>query len=162
MKKIMGLISLVLTFGCLTGCNNTNTEITEKLLKSMKKEKIVEKNIELIDEVNDMFVGYIYNKTKYYIYKEENGDLIAISFTNNIHEDLNCKYIVTLYNDVVLNNDFKYLEDTGTYEQFYTYKDGSSTDKNKYLLKDKNTYYVYEQESLFGTKYKFKLQKQEL
>ena len=160
MKKII-IFSLLIVFGlvCLTGCNNTNTETTEKLLKSMKKENIVEKNIELIDEVNDMFIGYMYNKTKYYIYKEEDGNLIAINFINNIHKEHNHKYIVTLYKDVSLNNDFKYLEDTGKYEQFYTYKDGTKTDKNKYLLKDENRYYVYEEESLFGTKYKFELQK---
>lgn len=58
-----------------------------------------------------------------------------------------------------MNNDVEYLDDTSSSEQFYTYKDGTSTDKNKYIFKEEIKYVVYEKESLFSTKYNFKLEK---
>ena len=158
MKKLIGLMCLVLTVICLTGCN-ANSEVVDKLLSSMKKQKIVEKDIELIDEVDSVFTGYLYSKTKYYIYETKDGKLLAITYIKDIHAENDYDYLVTIYKDVELNNDVEYLDDKSKYEQTYSYIDGSVTDKNKYILNEKDKYAVKEKDSLLSTKYIFELRK---
>lgn len=159
MKKILLCLLTFLGIIFLSGCNNVNVEKVEELLNSMKKQKIVEKDIELVDEVSSVYTGYLYSKTKYYIYETNDNKLLAISYENNIHAKNDYDYIITIYNNLGINDDVEYLDDTSGSEQFYTYKDGTSTDKNKYIFKEEIKYVVYEKESLFSTKYNFILKK---
>lgn len=157
-KKIVLCLLVVFSLICLTGCD-INSEVIDKLLESMKKQNIVEKDVELVDEVESVFTGYLYSKTKYYIYEAKDGKLLAINYKNNIHAETDYDYLVTIYKDVDLNNDVEYLDDKSKYEQTYSYKDGSVTDKNKYILNEKDVYEVNEKDSLFSTKYNFELKK---
>ena len=162
MKKIISLISLVLIVGCLTGCTS-NSETVDILFNKLQKQKIVDKNLELVDKVHYIDAGYIPSGETYYIYKNKDDKLISISYdTTTIFENGEYDYLVTIYYGVNINDDvviYDNKEDAQNRAKVYSYEDGTYTSDNKYNLSNEKKYEVYKKKSLFGTKYKFELQK---
>lgn len=152
MKKI--ILSMVLLF-CLTlmtGCN-ANSEAVDGILKTLKKEKIVDKNLVLIDTQTQVGTVLFLTKDTYYIYKTKDSKLIAIKYTSDKMSDKVHDYTVTIYNDVT-SNEIEYIDDTSYLDIYYTYQDGKKSESQKYSISGEKSYNVYEKKGFFKTKYK--------
>ena len=161
-KKIIFSLSIIFGLICLTGCES-NSETVDILLNNLQKQKIVDKNLDLIDKVHYTNGGYIPSSATYYIYKNKDNQLIAISYdTKTIFEYGDYEYLVTIYYDVDVNTDVVIYDNREEAEQravVYSYMDGTYTSKNKYNLSNIKKYNVYKKKILLFTKYKFELQK---
>lgn len=152
-KKIILSLLVICGFLCLTGCD-TNKETSDSLLKTLQNEKIVDNNLTLLDKVSKIGTTLFYSQTTYYIYENNNGKLIAISYDTNISSKNDYDYSVAIYYDVSINNNIEYFDDDTTLENYYAYQDGKKSEDNKYNLENKTDYLVYESKSLFSkTKY---------
>ena len=148
MKKIILSLMLLLGFICLTCCDS-NSNSVNGMFSSLKKEGIIDNNLVLIDKVTKTSTTLFLTKTTYYIYENEDSELIAINYNTNISSDNDYDYFVTIYNDVSAN-DVEYVDDPTNSETYYTYQDGKKSESNKYEFSNKKTYNVYEENPLFS------------
>lgn len=153
MKKILLSLFVVVSMFCLTACDSSSENV-DNLLTAFQKEKIVNTDLTLVDKVSKIGTTLFYSQTTYYIYENNNNELIAINYDTNISSKKEYDYSVAIYYDVSINN-VEYLNDDTTLESYYSYQDGKKSEYNKYNLEDKIEYLVYESKSLFSkTKYK--------
>ncbi len=153
MKKILLSLFVVVSMFCLTACDSSSENV-DNLLTAFQEEKIVNTDLTLVDKVSKIGTTLFYSQTTYYIYENNNNELIAINYDTNISSKNEYDYSVAIYYDVSINN-VKYLNDDTTLESYYSYQDGKKSEYNKYNLEDKIEYLVYESKSLFSkTKYK--------
>lgn len=154
MKKILLSLLVVFSIFCLTACDSSNQSV-DNLLIALQKEKIVDTDLTLIDKVSKIGTTLFYSQTTYYIYENNNGNLIAINYDTDISSKNDYDYLITIYSNVTINNDIEYLDDDTTLESYYSYQDGKKSEYNKYNLEDKIDYLIYESKPLFSkTKYK--------
>ena len=158
MRKIICFaLILVLSLTFLTGCDASPKDVN-KLLKTMEKQKIVDKKVQLVDTVYCRSSGLFPSSTQYYIYKSDSG-LIAIHYERIISKNYKYTFMVTIYNNVTLNNGtVEYVEDASTHSFYCIYQDGTISIQNKYVFNDENKteYKVYEGIGLFSKRYIFK------
>lgn len=153
MKKILLSLFVVVSMFCLTACDSSSENV-DNLLIAFQEEKIVNTDLTLVDKVSKIGTTLFYSQTTYYIYENNNNELIAINYDTNISSKNEYDYSVAIYYDVSINN-VEYLNDDTTLESYYSYQDGKKSEYNKYNLEDKIEYLVYESKSLFSkTKYK--------
>ncbi len=153
MKKILLSLFVVVSMFCLTACDSSSENV-DNLLTAFQEEKIVNTDLTLVDKVSKIGTTLFYSQTTYYIYENNNNELIAINYDTNISSKNKYDYSVAIYYDVSINN-VEYLNDDTTLESYYSYQDGKKSEYNKYNLEDKIEYLVYESKSLFSkTKYK--------
>lgn len=153
MKKILLSLFVVVSMFCLTACDSSSENV-DNLLTAFQEEKIVNTDLTLVDKVSKIGTTLFYSQTTYYIYENNNNELIAINYDTNISSKNEYDYSVAIYYDVSINN-VEYLNDDTTLESYYSYQDGKKSEYNKYNLEDKIEYLVYESKSLFSkTKYK--------
>lgn len=153
MKKILLSLLVVVSMFCLTACDSSS-ESVDNLLTALQEEKIVDTDLTLVDKVSKIGTTLFYSQTTYYIYENNNNELIAINYDTDISSKNEYDYSVTIYYDVSINN-VEYLNDDTTLESYYSYQDGKKSEYNKYNLEDKIEYLVYESKPLFSkTKYK--------
>lgn len=153
MKKILLSLFVVVSMFCLTACDSSSENV-DNLLTAFQEEKIVNTDLTLVDKVSKIGTTLFYSQTTYYIYENNNNELIAINYDTNISSKNEYDYSVAIYYDVSINN-VEYLNDDTTLESYYSYQDGKKSEYNKYNLEDKIEYLVYESKSLFlKTKYK--------
>lgn len=151
-KILLSLLVLCCTF-CLVGCNSSN-ETVDNLLTALQEEQIVDKDLELIDEVVGVNVGTTISRTTYYIYKNQNSELIAINYDTNIYSKYDFDYSITIYSKVSINNDIEYLDDDKIPEHYYIYQNDEKSEYNKYNLENQTIYLISESKPLFSkTKY---------
>lgn len=153
MKKILLSLFVVVSMFCLTACDSSSENV-DNLLTAFQEEKIVNTDLTLVDKVSKIGTTLFYSQTTYYVYENNNNELIAINYDTNISSKNKYDYSVAIYYDVSINN-VEYLNDDTTLESYYSYQDGKKSEYNKYNLEDKIEYLVYESKSLFSkTKYK--------
>lgn len=153
MKKILLSLFVVVSMFCLTACDSSSENV-DNLLTAFQEEKIVNTDLTLVDKVSKIGTTLFYSQTTYYIYENNNNELIAINYDTNISSKNEYDYSVAIYYDVSINN-VEYLNDDTTLESYYSYQDGKKSEYNKYNLEEKIEYLVYESKSLFSkTKYK--------
>lgn len=153
MKKILLSLLVVVSMFCLTACDSSS-ESVDNLLTALQEEKIVDTDLTSVDKVSKIGTTLFYSQTTYYIYENNNNELIAINYDTDISSKNEYDYSVTIYYDVSINN-VEYLNDDTTLESYYSYQDGKKSEYNKYNLEDKMEYLVYESKPLFSkTKYK--------
>lgn len=152
MKKIVLSLVLLLGFVCLTGCDS-NTDAVDGMLNALKNDGIVDKNLVLVDKVTKTGTTLFLTKTTYYIYKNQDSNLVAINYNTDVSSKNDYDYSVTIYNDVSVS-DVEYIDDSSNPETYYTYQDGKKSESNKYSLSNQKVYNVYEKKPLFSkTKY---------
>lgn len=153
MKKILLSLLVVVSMFCLTACDSSS-ESVDNLLTALQEEKIVDTDLTLVDKVSKIGTTLFYSQTTYYIYENNNNELIAINYDTDISSKNEYDYSVAIYYDVSINN-VEYLNDDATLESYYSYQNGKKSECNKYNLEDKMEYLVYESKPLFSkTKYK--------
>lgn len=162
--ELMKKVILFVLFMCLTlilvGCESNDDEKTS-LFHQMEKQKIINNGYNQIDIVSICSLETEICKCKnYYVYKNNNSQMIAINFEKNISKYGEHDHVITLYNNVIENSSFNYIEknEANCYEYtYYKYENGDLTNNNKYDFNDdnKNTYYVTKEKSFFSTKYIF-------
>lgn len=160
-NKIIVFFILLSFILILSGCESSNKD-KDILFKQLKKQKIIDNDYKLIDVVTEIGPALEHcNSSTYYIYKNDNGNMIAIRYESGILKDCNCNHIVSIYYSVTKQNDYKLLtadmDEANCWEHtYYKYENGDLTDKNKYSLDGSaRVYYVNIKKSLFGTKYIF-------
>lgn len=152
MKKIVLSLVLLLGFVCLTGCDS-NVDAVDGMLKALKNDGIVDKNLVLVDKVTKTGTTLFLTKTTYYIYENQDSKLIAINYNTDVSSKNDYDYSVTIYNDVSVS-DVEYIDDSTNPETYYTYQDGRKSESNKYEFSNQKAYNVYEKKPLFSkTKY---------
>lgn len=154
MKKILLSLLIVVSMFCLTACDSSSESI-DNLLTALQKEKIVDKNLKLIDKEVDINAGIHISRTTYYIYENQNSELIAINYNTNIYSKNDYDYSITIYSNVTMNNDIEYLDDDASPESYYVYADGKKSKSSKYDFGNSTKYLVYKSKPLFSkTKYR--------
>lgn len=152
------LLSIILI---LSGCESSDKD-KDILFKQMKNNKIIDSDYELVDVVTKVGPALEHcSSSTYYIYKNNNENMIAIRYESGIFNDCKCNHIVSIYYSVTKQNDYKLLtsdmDEVNCWEHtYYKYENGDLTDKNKYSLDGSaRVYYVNIKKSYFGTKYIF-------
>lgn len=154
MKKILLSLLIVVSMFCLTACDSSSENV-DNLLTALQKEKIVDKNLKLIDTEVDINAGIHISRTTYYIYENQNSELIAINYDTDIYSKNDYDYSITIYSNVTINNDIEYLDDDASPESYYVYADGKKSESSKYDFGNSTRYLVYESKPLFSkTKYR--------
>lgn len=156
-KKILLCLLVIIEIICLTGCDSSN-ETVNILFDSLKKQKIVDNDLKLVDSFTDINAGIIPSRNTYYIYENTEGELLAINYDTNIFSEE--KYSITIYYDVEINSDiviYENEEEILNKERFFLYEDETYTIENKYNLMEEKQYVVHKKRFLFFTKYKFEL-----
>lgn len=134
----------VITHNFVKSIDKINTTINnDTIIEILQDENIISKNLNLIDTVTEVDAGVIPHRYTYYIYQENGGVIIAIYYKiNTITKD---NFTVKLYNDLKVQESIEYIYgDTGEYDLFYIYKDGSVSETNKYfdIRNGYKTYFV--------------------
>lgn len=137
---------------CLTGCDS-NVDAVDGMLNALKSDGIVDENLVLVDKVTKTGTTLFLTKTTYYIYENQDSNLVAINYNTDVSSKNDYDYSVTIYNDVSVS-DVEYIDDSTNPETYYTYQDGKKSESNKYSLSNQKVYNVYEKKPLFSkTKY---------
>lgn len=154
MKKILLSLLVVVGMFCLTACDS-NSENVDNLLTALQEEKIVDTDLTLVDKVSKIGTTLFYSQTTYYIYENNNNELIAINYDTDISSKNDYDYSITIYSNVTINNDIEYLDDDASPESYYVYADGKKSESSKYDFGNSTRYLVYESKPLFSkTKYR--------
>ena len=160
MNKFILLTLCIFCIAALTGCESDNDDRT-KMFSEMENQQIILKGYNKFDMVSICHLEVeICKCDNYYIYKDNNSNMIAINYEKNISKYGNHDYVVTLYNNVFETNDFNNIskDEANCFEHtYYKYENGNLTNNNKYIFSDtsKKTYYVEMKKNLFSTRYIF-------
>ena len=152
MKKIVICILAMIMCISMFGCSSSGGE-DKSVLASLKKEKIIDNDFELIDEVTDIYTVNFRTEYTYSIYENDDEELIAI-FYDEAHSDDEYDYIIRIYNDVT-TRDVEYIDDASGLDEYCVYKDGTKSEENKYDMSDVEIYYAYKKPSKLGISYEF-------
>lgn len=154
MKKILLSLLIVVSMFCLTACDSSSENV-DNLLTALQKKKIVDIDLTLVDTESKIGTTLFYSQTTYYIYENNNNELIAINYDTDIYSKNDYDYSITIYSNVTINNDIEYLDDDSSPESYYVYADGKKSESSKYDFGNSTRYLVYESKSLFSkTKYR--------
>lgn len=165
-KGLIGLVAIliivVLGFGGYIVYDKVLNGVKEKkeiftsidnneIVRILQDSNIINRNIELIDTVEEIDSGVIPHRYKYYIYQDNNDNIIAIYYkTNTITKD---NFTIEIYSDVVVDENIEYIYgDTGKYGLFYIYKDGNASESNKYGFGNKKTYTIIKNDKGYSVK----------
>lgn len=108
----------------------------DTIIEILQDKNIISKSLNLIDTVTEINVGVIPHRYTYYIYQEDNGNIIAVYYkTNTITKD---NFTVKVYNNLIVGENSDYIND----DTSYRYSDGSVSEINKYFS-IRNDYKVY-------------------
>lgn len=122
---------------------STNTN-NDTIVEILQDKNIISEDLNLIDIVTEVDAGAIPHRYTYYIYQEDDGNIIAIYYkTNTITKD---NFTVKIYDNLNVQENIEYIYgDTGEYGVFYSYRDGSVSETNKYfdtIINDYKTYSI--------------------
>lgn len=153
MKRLVICILIMIMSISLFGCYSNGGE-DKSVLKSLKDEKIVDKDLELIDEVTDVYTVNGRQEYTYSIYENDDAELVAIFYENKSRSNTDYDYVIRIYTDVTVD-EVEYIDDIRSLDQYYKYKDGKISENNKYDMSSMKEYYAYKKESMSGVSYKF-------
>ncbi len=153
MKKVLiCLIGIIALIG-MTGCD-ASRDTSESIFSSLKKEKIVDKNLEFVETVTSKTISFVIDSNTYYIYRDSKNNFVAIQYSScNGDYTCNADYKVSVYN-ATLNEEIIYIdeEEIGGKEYYYIFDD-KYAENNKYNLTLTKEYLVTEKSKLFKGKY---------
>lgn len=147
MKKIVLFMLMVSMAVSMSGCVFTYGEVDQDYFEILQKEDVVDEDFELIDEVTEVSYGIGWNKYISYIYENEDGELIEISFSEPGEDD---EYIYKVYISEVTIRDVEYEDDDYSGDYYFSYDDGKKSIENKYESDDEEEYYIYEKKGFLG------------
>ena len=153
MKRLVICILMLIMSISLFGCYSNGGE-DKNVLESLKDEKIVDKDFELIDEVTEIYTVNGRTEYTYSIYENDDSELIAIYYQKISDSDSDYDYIVRIYTDVTMD-EVEYIDDTSYLDGYCKYKDGKKSETNKYEMYDVKAYYAYKKESKLKVSYSF-------
>lgn len=153
MKRLVICLLMIIMIIGIFGCSSSGGE-DKSVLESLKDEKIVDKDLKLIDEVT--YIGTVLFRTEYTysIYENDDSELVAIFYKKSSSSDDDYDYLVRIYSDVTTNK-VEYIDDVSSLDTYYKYKDGKTSETNKYDMSDVKEYYAYKKGSKSGVKYEF-------
>lgn len=156
-NKILLLILLIIPVLFSTGCEASEKE-RNNLLNALKRDKIVSRKLESVNYFVDVNAGIIPTRTTYYIYKDTDNSLTAISYESDYSSEHDYDYLVTVYHKVTENKNYETITDDEAYveENYYIYEDGTKSIEEKYNLEDMKVYEVTEKTSFIFSKLKIK------
>lgn len=156
-KKLLLLMLLIIPLIFSTGCEANEKERNE-LLDALKRDKIVSRKLENIDYIVDVNAGIIPSRTTYYVYKDTDNSLIAISYESDYSSENDYNYLVTIYHNVTENKNYETITNDEAYstENYYIYEDGTKSIEEKYNLEDIKVYEVTKKTSFIFSKLKIK------
>lgn len=149
MKKIVLFMLMVSMAVSMSGCVFTYGEVDQDYFEILQKKDVVDEDFELIDEVTEVSYEIGWNKYISYIYENEDGDLIEISFSEPGEDD---EYIYKVYISEVTIRDVEYEDDDYNGDYYFSYDDGKKSIENKYESDDEEEYYIYEKKGFLGFK----------
>lgn len=154
MKKVLvGLISLIVLM-TITGCNATK-DISDNIFSSLKKEEIVDKNLEFVETVTKKTFSVFIKSETYYIYKDLNDNFVAILYSS-CNGDYTCDtdYKVSIYNADLTDEKIAYIdEDELKGKDYYYIFDNQYAKNNKYNLTFNEEYQAFERKPFFRKNY---------
>ena len=151
MKKIVLFMLCALIAFSMSGCVFTYGEVDQDYFEIIQKEDIVDEDFELVDEVTEVEYAFeTLNKYVTYIYENEDGDLIEVSFSEPEDDEEDYLYKVCI-SDATLE-DVEYLDDDYSGDSYFKYDDGKKSLENKYETDDEEEYYIYEKKGFLGFK----------
>lgn len=155
MKKMMFCLLIVFSLFCLPACDSSRDSV-DGLLVFLQEEDIVDENLILTDKMNKINTGILPSSKSFYIYENENSELIAINYDTNIYSKNDYDYLISIYFNVSVNEDIEYYDDLSL-ESYYSYSNGTMSECCKYNLENKISYAVYKSNSVFSKgKYRIK------
>lgn len=120
-KVLICLISIIVLI-TITGCD-ASKDTSDSIFSSLKKEKIVDKNLEFVETVTSKTISFNISSQTYYIYKDSNNNFVAIQYSS-CNGDYTCDadYKVSIY-DATLNEEIIYIDekDIGGKENYYIF-----------------------------------------
>ena len=146
MKKILCLFCLMFCLFCLSGCESSKKE-TLKIINILKMEKMISDSMELFDMMSyRIWSMESCARKNYYIYKDNNSKMIAISYVKILSNENESEYKVTIYYDVDVNKDVNILaSDEVTCNEkypYYIYLNGDYTSDSRYDFGNEKTYVI--------------------
>ena len=87
-------------------------------------------------------------KTTYYIYENQDSELVAINYNTDVSSKNVYDYSITIYNDFSIN-DVDYTNDCSTPETYYTYIERKKTGSSKYNFLKQKVFTVYKKNRSF-------------
>ena len=153
MKRLVVCMLILAMSLNLFGCFSTGGE-DKSILDSLMDEKLVDKDLKLIDEVTEIGTTLFRSEDTYCIYETGDSELIAIMYEDKSIYSTDYDYIVRIYTKVSTNK-VEYIDDTSSLESWCEYKDGKMSEENKYSMTNVKEYYAYKKESKSGVSYEF-------
>ena len=156
MKKVLLVLLCLITLCTLTGCESSPKD-KKLLFEALKKEKIIPKSIELIDDYYYSYWNLEWCSEDYYnVYKDKDSKIIIIQY-KRVLDEKEYKHIVTVYPNVTLNKNISTIkkEDADCENGYYKYSNDEYTADDKYNInyEQAQKYYAYEKKTIFGKKY---------
>ena len=108
-RLVVCMLMLVMSINVF-GCSSSGGE-DKSVLESLKDEKIVDKDLKLIDEVTNIGTVLFRTEYTYSIYENDDSELVAIFYKESSSSDDDYDYLVRIYSDVTINN-VEYIDDT--------------------------------------------------
>ena len=154
MKKVL-IIVLLLFCLILTGCES-NEKTVDDLFSKIKSDGIIDKSFKKIDSVDEYkYSNNFCSNIIYYIYENDDGELIAIRYQTHYSSTLPYNYTIDIY-DVEATNKIEYIDDDSCNEfTKFKYDNNKISLENKYnIIKDSiKTYYAYDKKFLLWKYY---------
>lgn len=158
MKKRIIFLSIICCISLLylTGCESSKND-RDKLFKVLKKQNIISESMKQIDTQTKYVdvAAFGCSSTTYYIYQDDNNNLIAITYKQSNSKD-EYKHIVNVYKSITRKD----ITDTLSEEESkcgpnnkYRYENGEATLEPRYETESNETYHAYLKKSLFGSSY---------
>lgn len=133
MKKIFYLSCLLICTLSLCGCESSEKD-REGIFKALKDKEIISDTMKQIDSQYSSFYGMWCEGKTYYIYQDEDDNMIAIEYNYGTQNE-DTEHLVTIYRNITLNDEEINTideEDAKCEDGFYKYQNGEYTDNNKY------------------------------
>ncbi len=143
-KKFLFFFVCLVAIFVLVGCNrNSSKEDREILFNEMEKQDIISKGYKEVDTVEHCAWGLESCKcTKYYIYKDDSSNLIAISYESGKYSSGGYDHIITVFSNVVkYDSGFETVDNLDCEYGYYKYKNGDKTLQNNYGFNYPSTTY---------------------
>ena len=158
MKKILCAFVLLICVLGLCGCESSK-KAREQLFADLKKAKIISSSMEQIDTMTYSQWGLEWcTKKNYYVYKDKNSKIILITYdSGNFEKDDDYEHLVTIYYDVMINDDVNYADSNirCSADPAYEYQDGKLSREKRYEFDSKKTYGAKLKKTLLSKKYVF-------
>ncbi len=158
MKKKFILLCIICCISLLyvTGCES-NEKDRDLIIKALIKQKIISDSMKQID-VQTKYkdeAAFGCQRHNYYIYQDDNKNLIAITFEKDNSSDTDYEHIINIYSNITKNEvtDILSEEDSNcTTDDRYVYENKEHTKEPRYEINSSEKYYAYKKVSIFGKK----------